>query len=146
MYMKFASILPSITGLLLACGMLVACTAVPSHMDQMSLINTAVRDRAMLVDMYADDYFPKHLVDECKGILVSMCHRIETEKPADLPALYTITHDATELLNQLQPAFEENDSELETGAREALGEEFDVIARAYGFDADVEEMMAPREW
>ncbi|MBP6390805.1 MAG: hypothetical protein KA175_10635 [Flavobacteriales bacterium] len=115
-------------------------------MGQSTLTNKVMRDREILADMYADEYFPRHLVDECKAILVQVCHRIETEQPKDLDALYVITHEATERLNGLQGAFEENDSELETGAREALGEEFDVIAKAYGFEADVEELIAPREW
>lgn len=39
------------------------------------------------------------------------------------------------------------DSELETAAREILGEEFAFIASAYGFDeADVEELIATRDW
>lgn len=115
-------------------------------MDQALLQNPVMRSRKILADMYADEYFPNHLVDECKGIMLQVCHRIEMEKPSDLDALYAITHEATERLNGLQEAFEENDSELETGAREALGEEFDVIAKAYGFEADVEELIAPREW
>ncbi len=127
-------------------AVLLGCSERPNSMDQSALQNPVMRDRAILADMYADDYFPKHLVDECKAIMVQVCHRIESEKPKELEALYVITHDATERLNGLQEVFEENGSELETGAREALGAEFDVIAKAYGFEADVEELIAPREW
>jgi hypothetical protein len=42
--------------------------------------------------------------------------------------------------------FEENDSELETAARKAIAEDFERIATAYGFDADIEELIAPRDW
>lgn len=125
---------------------MITCSIRPGSMDQSGLHNQLMRDRVMLSAMYADDYYPKYLVDECKGIMLQLCHRIESEKPKDLDALYAMTHEATERLNGLQEAFEENDSELETGAREALGEEFAVIAKAYGFEADVEEMIAPREW
>ena len=39
------------------------------------------------------------------------------------------------------------DSELETAARQSIGEEFAFIASAYGFeDADVEELIATRDW
>lgn len=132
--------------LFLGSWLVVACSGVPSSMDQKDLKNALMRERNMLADMYADDYFPPHLVDQCKAVLVGMCHRIETEDPKDLEGLYAITHEATERLNALQAVFEEHGSELETGAREALGEEFMMIAEAYGFDADVEEMIAPREW
>ena len=119
---------------------------VPSNMVQSTLKNQAMQERSMLADMYDDPYFPEHVVDQCKAVLVEMCHRIETEQPKDLESLYMITHQATERLNGLQDVFEENDSEMETGARESLGMEFDFIAKAYGFDADVEELIAPREW
>jgi hypothetical protein len=60
--------------------------------------------------------------------------------------LYALTHAATEEFNALAEEFEENDSELETAAREAIAEDFEWIAKAYGFDADIEELIAPRDW
>lgn len=117
-----------------------------NSMDQSKLRNEAVRERAMLSTMYADEYFPDHVVNACKSVLVDMCHQIESERPQNVGALYVITHRATERLNDLQEVFDENGSELETAARESLGMEFDFIAKAYGFEADVEALMAPREW
>lgn len=109
--------------------------------------NEAIRSRAFLQAMYDDDYFPDHLVDKGKQILVRLCQRIEAEKPADVSALYELTHAATEEFNDLEGEFLDADSELETAAREAIGEEFWFIAKAYGFhDADVEELIATREW
>ena len=61
-------------------------------------------------------------------------------------ALYVLSDAATEEFNQLAEEFGENDSEIETAAREAIAEDFGVIAKAYGFDADVEELIAPRDW
>lgn len=130
------------TRLFVGCGPAEA----PSNLVQSTLKNRAMRERSMLPDMYADPYFPHHVVDQCKTVLVEMCHRIERDQPKELESLYVITHQATERLNGLQEVFEENDSEMETGARESLGMEFDFIAKAYGFDADGEELIAPREW
>ena len=48
--------------------------------------------------------------------------------------------------NDLQEDFEEADSEIETGAREAIAEDFAFVAKAYGFEADREELIATREW
>lgn len=109
--------------------------------------NELIQTRAFLQQMYDDDYFPQHVVDKGKQILVRLCESIEKEKPADIPALYELTHAATEEFNALQQEFEDAGSELETAAREAIGEEFWFIAKAYGFDkADSEELIAPREW
>ena len=72
--------------------------------------------------------------------------KIETEKPKDVPALLKLTHAATERFNDLQDDFLENDSEMETVAREVIGEDFDRIVKAYGFEVDLEDVIAPREW
>lgn len=60
--------------------------------------------------------FPSSCVDKVKAVLVALCEQIEREKPADLPALYALTHAATEEINDLEEDFHENDSEIETGA------------------------------
>jgi hypothetical protein len=102
---------------------------------------------AFLAEMYRDGYYPDHVVDLGKAILVRMCDRIEAEQPADLPALYAITHAATEEFNELEAVFDEAGSEIETVAREAIGADFHFVAVAYGFaDADIEELIATREW
>jgi hypothetical protein len=47
----------------------------------------------------------------------------------------------------LQEEFYENDSEIETNARECIGADFDFVAKSYGFeDADMEELIATRDW
>jgi hypothetical protein len=138
--------LPSTRTFLLA--LLVSCVArtSPSAMDQNTLSNERVRTYAFLVRMAGDDYFPDHLVEKSRGILVELCHTIERVKPTDLEGLYTHTHQATEAFNALQAEFEAADSELETVARENIGADIAFIAEAYGYDADVEELIAPREW
>jgi hypothetical protein len=113
----------------------------------MAIANEQIRNRQLLADMYADDYFPDFLVDKIKAILLDLCEQIERERPKDEQSLLKLTHAATERINGLAEEFEENDSELETGAREAMGAEFAYIVRAYGFeDVDIEEVIAPRDW
>jgi hypothetical protein len=113
----------------------------------MAIANEQVRNREMLADMYADDYFPQFLVDKIKVILLDLCEQIEREQPKDDESLLKLTHAATELINGLEEEFEENDSELETGAREAMAAEFGFIVRSYGFtDLDIEDVIAPRDW
>ncbi|QDU58494.1 DUF5713 family protein [Aeoliella mucimassa] len=113
----------------------------------MPVTNDKIKARDILSEMYADGYFPDFLVDKIKVILLDMCEQIEHEQPKDEDSLLKLTHAATKRINDLEEEFEENDSELETGAREALGAEFDFIVRAYGFaDVDIEDVIAPREW
>jgi hypothetical protein len=105
-----------------------------------------VREHRFLSAMYSDDLYPVDLVNDLRDILVRMCLAIEQEEIKEVRHLYPITHHFTKEINQLQDDFERADSEIETVAREAIAEEFVFIAKAYGFDADVEEMIAPREW
>ncbi|MEM7037656.1 MAG: DUF5713 family protein [Bacteroidota bacterium] len=113
----------------------------------MNLQNETVRDRRFLDSMFDDPYFPNPIVEKGVHILRNLCAKIESEKPGNLDALYKLTHAATDEFNDLQEEFEENGSEFETGAREAIAEEFEVIAQAYGFEnADLEELIATRDW
>jgi len=108
----------------------------------MQISNDQVTAHPFLKALYGDDYYPDHVVDRGKQILLRLCERIETERPADLPALYVLTQAATEEFNDL-----EDDLDIETVAREEIAEDFWFVAHAYGFaDADVEELIATRDW
>ena len=109
--------------------------------------NPSISDYEFLAGMYRDGYFPDFLVDKGKAILIDLCEKIESESPADLAGLYALTHSATEAFNDLQQEFWDNDSEIETAARDCIGMDFEHIAKAYGFeDADGEELIATRDW
>lgn len=113
----------------------------------MTLTNETLANYPFLKEMVEDDYFPNAIVHKCQQVLVELCRAIEQNKPADLDALYALTHAATEAFNVLGEEFEENGSEIETAARDAIAVDFMHIATAYGFeDADIEELVAPREW
>lgn len=112
----------------------------------MELKNEKMKSYEFLKDMYQDGYFPNFLVDKGKKILVDLCLEIESKAPKIDDELFVLTHAATELFNDLQEEFEENDSELETGARESIGEDFYTILKAYGYEVDVEDAIATRDW
>lgn len=113
----------------------------------MPISNEHIAAHPFLRALYRSDYYPDHVVDRGRAVLLALCARIEADRPAGLAALYALTHAATEEFNDLQAAFEAAGSEIETVARDAIGEEFWFVARAYGFaDADIEELIAPREW
>ncbi len=114
--------------------------------NQTELNNPKIKAHSFLDCMYQDAYFPSFLVDKCRYILLELCQNIESSKPATLEKLYELTHAATDKLNDLEDEFLENDSEIETGARDCLAVNFEFIATSYGFDADIEELVATRDW
>ena len=112
----------------------------------MKLQNQKINDYQFLRDMYRDDYFPNSLVDKGKNILTQLCKQIENEKPTVDTEVYKLTQAATEKFNELNEEFCEQDSEIETAAREDIAESFDFLVKAYGFDLDIEEVIATRDW
>ncbi|MEV5707546.1 DUF5713 family protein [Actinoallomurus sp. NPDC052274] len=113
----------------------------------MSLTNSQVAGHGFLRGMYEDPYFPDHVVDEGKTILLRLCERIEAERPSNLAALYELTEAATKQFNALEAEFEAAGSEIETVAREVIAEDFWFVASAYGFpEADMEQLVAARDW
>lgn len=112
-----------------------------------TITNETILNYSWLRDMYSDTYFPTFLVDKIKDILLNLCFEIEQQKPQNLESLYVLTHAATEKINALEEEFFEQGSELETAARDCMGGDFEAVAMAYGFeDADIEMLIAPREW
>ena len=112
----------------------------------MSITNPKLKDYDFLKEMKEDSYFPNFLVEKGVIILKELCIQIESTSPNTDEEIYKLTHSATEKFNGLQEEFEDNESEIETAAREAIAEDFDVIVKAYGFDLDIEEVIAPRDW
>ena len=87
-------------------------------------------DYTLLKEMYQDGYFPDFLVDKVR-------ERIE-----DVIAFLEMTI----AINDLQEAFEENDSELETVARESIGETADYILKWFDVPIDAEDAIRERDW
>ncbi|MFC9534474.1 DUF5713 family protein [Streptomyces sp. NPDC056975] len=113
----------------------------------MPITNQQVAGHAFLRPMYDDSYFPDHVVDQGKGILLRLCERVEADRPSDLESLYAFTQAATEEFNLLDREFVAVGSGIETVAREWICEEFYFVASAYGFtNADAEELTAGRDW
>lgn len=113
----------------------------------MNLNNADMANYDFLAEMYADAYFPDRVVDRVRHVLVKLCEQIEAEPPQGDAAVLELTHAATEAINDLEEAFYEAGSEIETAARDCIGGDFSAILDAYGFEhIDIEEAIAPREW
>ena len=54
--------------------------------------------------------------------------------------------EAVESINDLQDEFEENDSEIETVARDCIGETVGYILEWFDIPIDVEEAIRERDW
>ena len=94
-------------------------------------------DYTLLEDMYEDGYFPDFLVDKVKTL--------ETGE-RDLEKIQEKFDAMTLAINDLEEEFEENDSEIETAARDSIGETVDYILKWFDIDIDVEDAIAEREW
>ncbi|GAA2107882.1 DUF5713 family protein [Kitasatospora saccharophila] len=113
----------------------------------MTITNERLAEYEFLRPMRGDGYYPAHLVAAGGEILRALCERIEAEPPRGLDELYALTHAATEEFNLLAEEFEAAGSEIETVARDTIAVDFEHLAQAYGFpDADLEELVAPRDW
>lgn len=102
-------------------------------------------DYKMLDDMYKDDYFPDFLVDKIKGLMQKVIEILETGE-RNLETIQNAFDKMTLAINDLQEEFEDNDSELETGARESIGETVAYILNWFDIDMDVEDAIGERDW
>ncbi|MCL2424068.1 MAG: DUF5713 family protein [Micrococcales bacterium] len=98
-----------------------------------------------LVDMYADQYFPRFLVDKIRDLIKSGVAVLESGERD--PEVIQETFDTiTVAINDLEDEFYENGSEIETMARDSIGQTvIDIIAH-FDLDLDVEDLLAQREW
>lgn len=117
-----------------------------SDLKQEDLKNEKVRKYRILEGMYNDSYFPKKSVYKVKAVLLEFCFNIEKTKPKNLEQLYNLSRTATGKINDLQEDFYQNESEIETMAREVIALDFEFIAKSYGFQADGEELISNRDW
>lgn len=105
-----------------------------------------LKNHRWLADMYDDGYFPDHLVDKVRDVMVAMAEQIEAAQPKTEAEVYAITHPATEAINDLEDDFFEAGSEIETVARDSIAVNFRAVLSAYGVPFDLEDAIAPREW
>lgn len=99
----------------------------------------------LLEDMRSDSYFPGFLVDKVENLIVPVIFALE-QGETDLHSLQVKFDEMTLAINALQDEFEENDSEIETVARDSIGVTVDYILKWFGIDMDVEDAIRERDW
>ena len=97
-------------------------------------------DFVYLEDMYNDDYYPKFLVDKVKSCIAEVVEFLEKEEYQEK------LDEMTEKINDLQEEFDENDSEIETVARDSIGVTVEKILNYFEIDIDIEEAIRERDW
>lgn len=114
-------------------------TKLEKHVDSTFLVDQ------LLIDMYNDDYFPNQLVDKVKDELMKVIVLLETGEQ-DVHTIQSKLDEVTLNINALQAVFEENDSEIETAARDSIGLSVELILEHFHIDIDPEEAIRYREW
>ena len=99
----------------------------------------------LLDEMYWDEYFPNFLVDKVKGELQKVIDLLETGE-TDTEVIQEKFDEAVCVINDLQDEFDENGSEIETIARDCIGEDVAYILEWFGIPIDVEEAIRERDW
>ncbi len=102
-------------------------------------------DYNLLEEMYKDGYFPDFLVDKVKENLQEVIVFLESGE-RDLEKIQQKFDEMTLAINDLQEEFEENDSEIETAARECIGEAVAYVLQWFDIDMDVEDAIGERDW
>ena len=99
----------------------------------------------MLAEMYQDDYYPDFLVDKISALLRKVIALLENDE-TDLKVIQSALDEAVEGINDLQAEFDENDSEIETVARDTIGETVAYILEWIDINIDIEDAIGARDW
>lgn len=99
----------------------------------------------LLDEMYQDEYYPDFLVDKVKAELQKVIDLLERGE-TDTEVIQEKLDEAVCAVNDLQDEFDENDSEIETVARDCIGTTVGYILEWFGIPIDVEEAIRERDW
>jgi hypothetical protein len=113
--------------------------------DRRITMKTFDGNYVLLDEMYQDGYYPDFLVDKVKAELLNVIGLLESGA-TDLAVIQEKLDEAVRAINDLQDEFDENDSEIETVARDCIGETVGYILEWFEIPIDVEEAIRERDW
>ncbi len=102
-------------------------------------------DYVLLSDMRHDEYFPEFLVDKVEALIREVIALLESGE-RDIEVIQAALDKMTLAINELQEEFEENDSEIETAARDSIGETVEYILEWFDIGIDIEAAIGERDW
>ena len=95
--------------------------------------------------MANDGYFPEFLVEKVKERILSVIRLLEGGE-TDMEMIQNRLDEMTLAINDLQEEFEENDSEIETVARDSIAVTLEYILQWFDIAIDVETALRERDW
>ena len=108
-------------------------------------MKTFDKNYKLLDEMYRDEYFPNFLVDKVKAEIQKVIDLLETGE-TDTRVIQKKLDEAICAINDLQEEFDENGSEIETAARDCIGESVGYVLKWFDIPIDVEEALRERDW
>lgn len=99
----------------------------------------------LLDEMYQDNYYPAFLVDKVKDEIQKVIDLLESGE-TDTEVVQEKLDEAVLAINDLQEEFDENESEIETVARDCIGVTIDYILKWFDIPIDMEEAIRERDW
>ena len=102
-------------------------------------------DYILLEDMYNDEYYPNFLVDKIRDEIQKVIDLLE-DGEKDVGVIQNKLDDVTCAINDLQEEFDEYESEIETVARDCIGETIGYILEWFDIPIDVEDAIRERDW
>ena len=99
----------------------------------------------LLEEMVNDDYYPKFLVEKVKEQILHVIRLLENGETSQ-DVIQKKLDEMTLAINGLEDEFEENDSEIETVARDSIGITVGYVLDWFGIDIDIETAIRERDW
>lgn len=99
----------------------------------------------LLDEMYLDEYYPNFLVDKVKDEIQKVIRLLENGEQ-NIEAIQEKLDESVCAINDLQEEFDENDSEIETVARDCIGVTIEYVLKWFNIPIDIEEAIRERDW
>lgn len=99
----------------------------------------------LLNEMYKDNYYPKKCVDKVAKLIKEVITYIE-QGNHHVNDIQTKLDEMTIGINDLMRDFEDNNSEIETTARESIATTVSDVLHYFNINIDIEEALRKREW
>ena len=99
----------------------------------------------LLEDMVNDEYYPEFLVDKLKELIIPVIRLLENGE-TNTEIVQSKLDEMTLAINELQEEFYDNDSEIETVARDSIAVTIGYIMEWFHIDIDMETALRERDW
>ncbi len=99
----------------------------------------------LLEEMATDSYYPPFLVEKVREQIRPVIQLLESGERSH-NRIQDALDRMTQGINHLEAEFEENDSEIETVARDSIAVTVDYILHWFGIDIDTETALRERDW